>query len=89
MLRESAESFSAYVRDHPIGTDYALLAEYLFGRDAAGGIHGYVLDAGGTVACAVLLNDHWPPFADADPRTVDDCTEVLIDVLRDSWKTVD
>jgi hypothetical protein len=86
MLRESAEAFAAYLQDHPIRTDYALLAEYLFGRDAAVGIHCYVLDGEGVVAYAVLLNDHWPPFAEADPRTVDDCTEVLIEVLGASWQ---
>ena len=89
MLQESAESFAAYGRDHPIRTDYALLAEYLFGRDAAGGIHAYVLDAEGTVAYAVLRNDHWRPFAEVAPRTVDDCTDVLVDVLRDSWQNAD
>jgi len=89
MLRESAETFAAYLGDHPIQTDYALLPEYLFGREAAGGIHCYVLDREGTVAYAVLLNDHWPPFAEAAPRTVDDCTDVLIDVLRDSWLDAD
>ncbi|MHC4422395.1 MAG: hypothetical protein ACYS1E_17615 [Planctomycetota bacterium] len=89
MLQESADSFAAYLRDHPIGTEYALLAEYLFGREVAGGIHCYVLDAEGTVVYVVLLNDHWPPFAEAAPRTVDDCTDVLIDVLRDSWQNAD
>jgi len=88
MLRESAESFAAYVGDHPIATDYALLPEYLFGREAAGGIHCYVLDAKGTVVYVVLLNDHWEPFAEVMPRTVDECTDVLINVLRDSWQVL-
>ncbi|MHC5006084.1 MAG: hypothetical protein ACYTGF_01865 [Planctomycetota bacterium] len=89
MLRESAESFAAYVDENPIATDYALLGEYLFGREAAGGIHCYVLDAEGTVVYVVLLNDHWEPFAEVMPRTVDECTDVLINVLRDSWQTAD
>ena len=85
MLQASAESFATDIRAHPIGTDYALLAEYLFGRDVAVGIHCYVLDAEGTVAYAVLLNDHHAPFAEAPLYTADACTEVLIDVLGDSW----
>jgi hypothetical protein len=87
MLRESAESFAAYLREHPIETDYALLAEYLYvGRDVPGGIHCYVLDRHGTLADAVLLNSHWPEFSDPDPRTVEDCTDILIGVLREEWR---
>jgi hypothetical protein len=89
MLQESAEAFATWLDEHPIRTDYALLAEYLFGREAVGGIHCYVLDAEGTVVYAVLLNDHWPAFAEVMPRTVDECTDVLIDVLRDSWLNSD
>jgi hypothetical protein len=77
------------VRENPIRTDYALLPEYLFGRTKAGGIHCYVLDGQGTLADVVLLNDHWPRFAEVDPRTVEDCTDVLINVLRDSWQNAD
>ena len=87
MLRESAEDFAGYVRDHPIETEYALLAEYLIlGTGIPGGIHCYVLDAQGSVAHVVLLNSHWSAFADADPQTVEDCTGVLIEVLRDDLK---
>jgi len=87
MLRESAEDFAGYVRDHPIETEYALLAEYLIlGTGIPGGIHCYVLDAQGRVAHVVLLNSHWSAFADADPQTVEDCTGVLIEVLRDDLK---
>jgi hypothetical protein len=89
MLQESAEAFAAHVRANPIDTDYALLAEYLFLHDAAGGIHCYVLDAEGTLAYAVLLNDHWKPFKKVMPRTVDECSDVLIDVFRDSWVSED
>ncbi len=54
MLRESAEDFAKYVVEHDIATDYALLPEYLTGSTGGvGGIHCYLLDAGGTVAYAV------------------------------------
>ena len=86
MLRESAKEFAAYVRANPIGTRYALLPEYLFGPTEAGGIHAYVVDADGTVAFQVLLNSHWEEFSKAKPKTADDCTAVLIDVLRDRLK---
>ena len=84
MLRESIADFARYLADHPIETDYALLAEYLIGgRGLPVGIHGYLLDEQGQVADVVLLNSHHPPFADANPATIEDCTNVLIGVLDD------
>ena len=68
-------------------TRYALLPEYLGAKTEAGGVHAYVVDADGTVAFQVLLNSHWEEFSKAKPKTPDDCTAVLIDVLRDRLKT--
>jgi hypothetical protein len=88
MLGESAKEFAAYVRANPIGTRYALLPEYLGGKTEAVGIHAYIVDAEGTVAFQVLLNSHWEEFAKASPlKTADDCTAVLIEVLRERLKT--
>ena len=86
MWRESAKEFGEYVRVNPIGTRYALLPEYLGGKTDAGGIHAYVVDAEGTVAFQILLNSHWEEFSKAKPKTADDCTAVLIDVLRERLK---
>ncbi len=82
MLRESAESFAAFLEKSPIDTDYALLPEYLGGPHEIGGIHAYLLDAEGRVAYAVLLNSHWPAFSDAAPKNAADCTDVLMTVFR-------
>ena len=88
MWRESAKEFGEYVRANPIETHYALLPEYLGGKTEAGGIHAYMVDAEGTVAFQVLLNSHWEEFAKAMPlKTADDCTAVLIEVLRDRLRT--
>ncbi|MCO6439158.1 MAG: hypothetical protein J5J06_18870 [Phycisphaerae bacterium] len=86
MLRTSAKEFGEYVRTHPIGTSYALLPEYLGGKTEAVGIHAYIVDAKGAVAFQVLLNSHWAEFSKARPVTSDDCTAVLIDVLRERLK---
>ena len=86
MLGESVKEFAAYVRANPISTRYALLPEYLGGKTEAVGIHAYVVDADGTVAFQVLLNSHWEEFSKAKPKTADDCTAVLIDVLRERLK---
>ncbi|MGD2107888.1 MAG: hypothetical protein PVI86_00720 [Phycisphaerae bacterium] len=82
MLKESADAFAAYLADHPVETDYALLPEYLLGPSAVGGIHCYVVDARNRLAFAILLNSHWDLFIEMDPKTVDDCTDVLIEALR-------
>jgi hypothetical protein len=86
MLRESAKEFAAYVRANPIGTRYALLPEYLGGKTEAVGIHAYIVDSDGTVAFQILLNSHWEEFSRVKPKTADECTAVLIDVLRDRLK---
>jgi len=84
MLRESAEAFSIYVREHPIETSYALLAEYLWGGlDQAIGVHAYLIDAEGTVAYAILLNSHHQAFNDADLTTTAGCTELVTEILRE------
>jgi hypothetical protein len=88
MLRASAADFTAYVQAHPIQTDYALLPEYLIGgQGVVVGVHCYVVDEGGKVAFAVLLNSHHQTFADAQPKNVEDCTEVLIQVLRERLRS--
>ena len=86
MLRESAQSFVTYLSENPVETEYALLPEYLFGRSEAGGVHCYIVDRDGKIAHAVLLNSHHMPFSKATPKTAEDCTKVLIGVLRGSLK---
>ena len=83
MLRESAAGFAGHLQDHPVDTGYALLPEYLLLRDSVvGGIHCYIVDAENRLAYVVLQNSHWPIFTEVDPQTLDDCTEVLVRVLR-------
>jgi hypothetical protein len=83
MLSESAAEFAGYLQDHPVDTEYAFLPEYLLLRDSAvGGIHCYIVDAENRLAYVVLQNSHWPIFTEVDPQTLDDCTEILIRVLR-------
>jgi len=83
MLAESAESFASYVKAHPISTEFALMPEYLMFRSHAGGVHCYVADAQGRLAFVILQNSHWTEFAEVDPKTPDDCTQVLILALED------
>ncbi|MBU0639887.1 MAG: hypothetical protein KKB50_13545 [Planctomycetes bacterium] len=84
MFRESATTFGEYVVSADVESEYALLAEYLIGgRGAVDGIHCYVVDQEGRTVFAVLLNSHHKPFSRAKPQSPADCTEVLVDILRD------
>lgn len=89
MLRESAAEFAEYLKANPTATEYALLPEYLAGDWGVGGIHCYIVDADNRLAFVVLQNSHWPIFKEVNPQTVDDCTEVLIRVLRKSLAPAD
>ncbi len=83
MFRQSAVAFADYLAEHPVDTDYALLAECLGGRSRIGGVHAYIVDAENRLAYAVLQNSHWRIFQTVDPNTPDDCTEIVIRALRD------
>jgi hypothetical protein len=83
MFRGSAADFSTYVQGNSTGTDYALLPEYLIGgRGTPVGVHLYLVDAEGTVAYAFLTNSHHEVFTDVDPKTLDDCTTMVLNKLR-------
>jgi hypothetical protein len=88
MWRESAQALAAYVKEHPISTKYALLPEYLGVNDRGpvGGVHFYVVDRDGKVVSGLLLNSHHKAFTDANPKTVDDCTALLLQVIPQEWK---
>ena len=86
MLRNSAASFAAHLNENPVETEFALLPEYLMGPGYAVGIHCYIIDGEGRIAFAELLNSHHAPFSNADPQTVEDCTEVLMSVLREDFQ---
>ncbi|MCK4340794.1 MAG: hypothetical protein KAY37_03615 [Phycisphaerae bacterium] len=86
MFRNSVAEFSAYLLQNPLETNYALLSEYMIGgRGIPIGVHVYLLDAEGTCAYAVLLNSHHQAFNDVDPQTVEDCTQMVLNVLREEF----
>ncbi len=83
MVREGAVDFGLWVKTHPIATRYALLPDYLMRGDGTpGGIHGYIVDAAGTVVFFTMQNSAWDEWEKVQPKTVDDCTTVLIEALK-------
>ncbi len=82
MFRNSLKSFQEYLAAYPIDTDYALLPEYLMGRDSVGGVHVYVVARDGRVPYGTGANSHHPEFKAVDPKTAADATEVAIRRMR-------
>ena len=84
MVRQSAKALGRYVRAHPMDTPYALLPVYwMSGSGVAKGVRAYVVDARGRLAWAVIetVRPHRRLFDEASPKTVDDCTAVVIEML--------
>lgn len=83
MYRDSALGFGEWLKENPVDTDYALLAEYLLSRNGTVmGIHAYLLEAGGTPAFGVGRNSHHAEFQAVNPQNVGDCTTVLLRALE-------
>ena len=87
MWKESAAEFGVWIAANTPATDYAILPEYIGvpATKEAGGIHAYVVDREGKLVDGVLLNNHQEVFSSAHPRTAEDCTAVLITVMRQEW----
>jgi hypothetical protein len=87
MWKESAAEFGAWIAAHTPATDYAILPEYIGvpATKEAGGIHAYVVDREGKLVDGVLLNNHQEVFSSAHPRTAEDCSAVLMTVMREEW----
>ena len=83
----SIREFRAWLRDHPITADYAVLPEYLLdGQDRPIGVHAYVLNRDGAEAFGIILNSHHPSYKTIKPQKIDDATRVLIEGLRAELK---
>lgn len=87
MYQQSKAAFAAYIRAHPPGSDYAVMAEYLLSTSGqVGGIHLYLVRGDGEPVGGVLLNSHWKEFKAVNPRSVQDATRALLLRLDTQWK---
>jgi hypothetical protein len=84
MFSTSATELGAYVKAHPIGTEYAFMAEYLVGGNWVGGVHYYIVDANGVVATGRLSNSDWPVFKRINPQSLEDCDRLLIAMIEEA-----
>ena len=87
MWKESTVALGNYVKEHPIETKYAVMAEYLIlgGTREVGGVHIYVVDKSGALITGMLLNSHHKLFSDAKPKNVEDCTNLVISAMKERW----
>lgn len=77
-----ARNFSAYLRTNPPQADYALLADYLFTRNANGetvviGVHFTVCDKAGEIVLVDFQNSHQELFTSIKPTTPADCDRLV------------
>lgn len=83
MFRESVRSFEEHLESSPLDSHYGVMAEYLMGGGTrVVGIHLYVIDPAGSPTFTIGLNSHDRVFELADPRSVEDCTALLISELE-------
>jgi hypothetical protein len=85
MLGESAEALQKLVRATPPAADAVLYAECLMRPNESEvlALHWVVVDRDGRIAAKGLLNSHWPIFKEVKPRTVADCTTMLVEDARE------
>jgi hypothetical protein len=84
MFQESLANFTAYLGEHPLTTEYGLLAEYLIGGQGVPvGVHIYVVDGEGRCAYGTGVNSHHDAFNSVNPQNVADCTTIALNVLND------
>lgn len=87
LWRADQDAFAAYVREHPVSTDFALFVEYLFRVDADGrgrvyGVLWHLTDAAGTLVEGRAVCTPDGEFCAADPRTPRDCVALVERQLR-------
>ncbi len=87
IFKSSSRAFADYVASHPIGTEYAVLAEYVIPGDKVWAVHAYVVNSKGDLVWILHLNEHFDVFTRIDPHTPKDATDVLLDFLRTGWPT--
>jgi hypothetical protein len=85
MYRRSGERFGAAVAAAGIETEYALLVEILCDDEETwvGGVHYYLVDAGGQLASGGGSNSHHKEFKEVDPVDREGGIEVAFRMLAD------
>ncbi len=77
-----ARRFSEFIKKNPPSTDYALLADYLMGPDAVGGVHVIVCNKQGDIVLVDYQNSHHADFQAIRPKTRDDCDQLVVKRLQ-------
>ncbi|MHC5108894.1 MAG: hypothetical protein ACYTHJ_03330 [Planctomycetota bacterium] len=80
LLWQLARAFQNHVRRNPPDADYALLADYIMRPDKsrAWAVHFVICDRAGEWVIVDFQNDHHGDFQSIDPRTADDCGQLVV-----------
>ena len=79
LLWDLARAFRDHVRRNPPEADYALLADYMIGRQGGrvGAVHFVVCARTGEWVIVDFQNSHWEDFQSIDPHTWEDCGRLV------------
>lgn len=78
-----SKAAKAYVQQHPVDSDYVLLADYWrTPRGEVWAVHFVVLDRAGEWVVVDLQNNHKSDFQHINPQTLEDCNRLVMKRLE-------
>jgi tetratricopeptide (TPR) repeat protein len=79
-----ARAFREYCKTSPVGSDYALSADYAFNPEQwqQGYVHFVVCDRNGEWVIVDLQNSHRPEYQSIKPTSVEGCSKLLVKRLE-------
>ncbi len=81
--REGADALKGHIQAHPVQTDLAAMAVYRFLSDVGPtGIYAFLTNSKGDLLARIEINESHDVFRNARPRTAEDCTALLLQVLE-------
>jgi len=88
MAANSGNAFIQFVKKQKITTDYALLVDILINRKGRSvkGVHLYLTDKNGLLACFGLTNSKWEEFHTVRPVTKEDGCTVAEMMMKRLWQ---
>ncbi len=88
MLWGLARAFREQCKKNPIGSDYALYADYAFNpeRWEQGFVHFVVCDRNGEWVVVDMQNSHQPEYQNIKPTSIEGCSKLIVKRLEEYLK---